>query len=129
MSEDKAVLVDTDILVDYLRGTQESVQYLEELDVDLKLSVVNVAELFAGVRDHEHDAVHDLLDCFEIVPLDQSLAKRDGLMRRDFGKSHGVGLADAIIAATVEKLGCTLATLNRKHFPMLDSVVVPYRKE
>jgi len=129
MSEDKAILVDTDILIDYLRGTQESVRYLEELDVDLKLSVVNVTELFAGVRDNEHEAVQDLLDCFEIVPLDQSLAKRGGLMRRDFGKSHGVGLADAIIAATAEKLGCTLATLNRKHFPMLDSVVVPYRKE
>ena len=129
MSGDKAVLVDTDILVDYLRGASMAVQYLEELDADLKLSAINVAELYAGVRDHERDTVKDLLDCFEIVPLDQSLAIRGGLLRRDFGKSHGVGLADAIIAATAEKLGCPLATLNRKHYPMLNSVVVPYQKE
>jgi len=129
MNEDSAILIDTDILVDYLRGIPEAVRYLEELDVELKLSAINVAELFAGVRDNERDAVDVLLACFEIVPLDQSLAIRGGLLRRDFGKSHGIELADAIIAATAENLGCPLATLNRKHYPMLDAVVVPYRKE
>lgn len=50
MSKDSVILIDTDILVDYLRGFPEAVRYLEELDVDLKLSAINVAELFAGIR-------------------------------------------------------------------------------
>jgi predicted nucleic acid-binding protein len=128
MTETPAILVDTDILIDYLRGVPAAVQYLEGLDADLNLSVINVAELFAGVRDSERDAVNALIECFEVFPLDYSLAIRGGLIRRDFGKSHGVGLADAIIAATAERLGCVLATLNRKHYPMLDSVAVPYHK-
>ena len=129
MSEPKAILVDTDILIDYLRGSRGAIQYLEEVDAELKLSVINVAEVYSGVRDHERGAVKNLLDCFEIVPLDPALAERSGLLRREYGKSHGAGLGDAIIAATAEKLGCTLATLNRKHYPMLDSVVVPCERE
>lgn len=129
MSGERAILVDTDILVDYLRGRQEAINYLEGSDAEFKMSVLNVAELHAGVRDHEREAVSALMGCFEIIPLDQALAIRGGLWRRDFGRSHGVGLADALIAATAEKLECPLATLNRKHYPMLHSVVVPYRKE
>lgn len=35
-------------------------------------------------------------------------------------------LADALIAATAEFHGAWLVTLNVKHFPMLDDVMVPY---
>ena len=55
-------------------------------------------------------------------------AVRGGLFRRDYGKSHGVGLADALIAATAELAQATLVTLNAKHFPMLPTVLVPYQK-
>jgi predicted nucleic acid-binding protein len=126
---ESAILVDTDILIDYLRGMPPAMDFLEASGADLNLSVVNVAELHAGVRDHEREAVNALLECFKIIPLDKEIAVRGGLLRRDFGKSHGVELADALIAATVESLGCTLATLNRKHYPMLSSVMVPYTKE
>jgi predicted nucleic acid-binding protein len=43
------------------------------------------------------------------------IAKTAGLYRRDYGKSHGVGLADAIIAATCESENAVLKTLNVKH--------------
>jgi predicted nucleic acid-binding protein len=50
------------------------------------------------------------------------------LYRRDYGKSHGVGLADALIAATAELNQATLVTLNQKHFPMIIDIMVPYQK-
>lgn len=129
MTEGKTILIDTDILVDYLRGVPLAINYLEGLEGECKLSVITVAELHAGVRDHERAAVDAMMSGFEIIPLDHDLAIRGGLLRRDFGKSHGVGLADALIAATAEKLACPVATLNRKHYPMLAAVMVPYRKE
>ncbi len=55
------------------------------------------------------------------------MAADGGLLRRDYGKSHGVGLADALVAATAEMPGLELVTLNRKHDPMLASIRVPYR--
>src|SRR5712692_185124 len=45
-----------------------------------------------------------------------------------FGKSHGTGIVDAIIAACAQAVNATLATPNAKHFPMLDHVVRPYKK-
>ena len=50
------------------------------------------------------------------------------MWRRQYGRSHGTGLADALIAASVAAAGGTLATLNRRHFPMLAEVLVPYAK-
>jgi predicted nucleic acid-binding protein len=51
-----------------------------------------------------------------------------GLWRLQYGRSHGTGLADALIAASVEAAQATLVTLNRRHFPMLANVWVPYAK-
>ena len=42
--------------------------------------------------------------------------------------SHGVGLADAILAATAESEDAELKTLNRKHYPMLKGLRPAYMK-
>jgi predicted nucleic acid-binding protein len=62
------------------------------------------------------------------VPVTADVVVRGGLLRRDHGKAHGTGLADALLAATAELLQARLVTLNRKQFPMLPDVPVPYRK-
>ena len=48
--------------------------------------------------------------------------------KRDYAKSHGVGLADAIIAATVYAEHAELKTLNAKHYPMIKGLKPAYRK-
>ncbi|MBI5014653.1 MAG: type II toxin-antitoxin system VapC family toxin [Deltaproteobacteria bacterium] len=93
------------------------------------ISAVTVAELFAGVRDgSKRGQLEEFLRAFPVVAVDDRIAERGGLHRRDYRKSHSTGLADALIAATAEISGATLATLNEAHFPMLSQVLVPYRK-
>src|SRR5690348_1204635 len=97
------LLIDTDVLIDYLRGRAEAVTYLEGLQEPLLVSAVTVAELYAGVREGaERTALGQFLAAFEVVPVDQAIAVKAGLHRRDYGKSHATGLADALIAATAE---------------------------
>jgi len=126
------LLLDTDVLIDYLRGVPEAVTYLESRKEVFLISAVTVGELYAGVREgregRERKALDAFMGAFEIVVLDASLAERSGLLRRDYGKSHGTGLADALIAASAERQEAVLVTLNRKHFPMLRDVLVPYEK-
>ncbi len=123
------LLIDTDVLIDYLRDRAESVQYLESLAPPLAVSAVTVAELYAGVRDGDERLVLDrFIDSFQVIPVDGPIAVRAGIIRRDFGKRDGTGLADAIIAATVELQRAQLVTLNDKHCQMLTEVVVPYQK-
>lgn len=123
------LLIDTDVLIDYLRDQAESVSYLERLTPPLSVSAVTVAELYAGVRDGAERAVLDqFIDSFQVIAVDKEIAIRAGIIRRDFGRSHGTGVADAIIAATAEAQQASLVTLNNKHFQMLKNVVVPYQK-
>lgn len=129
MTRNKKWLIDTNILIDYLRGHNGAIEFIQE---SLNLSIcfispITVAELYAGVREgKERNVMDQFLGVFEVVVIDNELGKKGGLWRRDYGKSHGIGLADAIIAATTEKCEARLATLNKKHYPMLEDVYVPY---
>ena len=123
------LLIDTDVLIDYLRDRAEAVSYLESLTESLLISVITMAELYAGVREGaERTKLDEFVQAFEVVPVDREVAIEGGLYRRDYMKSHNVGLADALIAATAELRQAALVTLNSKHFPMLANVIVPYQK-
>jgi predicted nucleic acid-binding protein len=123
------LLLDTEVLVDYLRGLPQAAAYLEAREERLLVSAITVAELYAGVREGDERRVLDrFVSAFEIVPITGEIAPKGGLYRRDFGASHGVGLADALIAATAELNGAVLVTLNARHFPML-TVQIPYLKD
>jgi predicted nucleic acid-binding protein len=123
------LVVDTDVLIDYLRDQAEAVAFLEGCAQPLALSMVSMAELYVGVRDgEERRRLDGFVAAFEALPLEREAAVQAGLWRRQYGRSHGTGLADALIAASVAAAGGTLATLNRRHFPMLAEVLVPYAK-
>lgn len=129
LSTTEALLIDTDVLIDYLRGNADAVNFLEGLTNHLLISSITVAELYAGVREGNERTAHDrFISAFELVPIDVEIAVAGGLFRRDFGKSHNVGLADAIIAASAKARNAVLITLKSKHFPMSMKVVVPYVK-
>lgn len=119
--------VDTDVLIDYLRDRPEAVAFLEDCQRPLALSVITVAELYAGVREgDERTRLDAFVEAFELLPLDSRAAAQAGLWRQRYGRSHGTGLADALMAACAAAAGATLATLNRRHFPMLTDLLVPY---
>ncbi len=123
------ILLDTDILVDFLRGYSKAVSYVKAHTDRLILSSIVVAELYAGIRDNtELIELDELVSLFTVVPVTPDLAKAGGLYKRDYKKSHGIGLADAIMAATAESQDAELKTLNIKHYPMLKGVKPPYTK-
>jgi hypothetical protein len=124
-------LVDTDVWIDFLRGTPQAVAFVSKLPNDVAISCISVAELYAGVRDGaESQALKDLLDTLEIIDLNRDIAQAGGLIRREHGKAHGEGLNDALIAATAVNRKACLYTLNIKHYPSLrkNQVAQPYRK-
>jgi predicted nucleic acid-binding protein len=95
------------------------------------ISAITVAELHVSVRNGKERAalaLTEFLDTMETIALDAELAVEGGLLRRDHGKSHGVGLNDALIAATALKNRFQLVTLNGKHYPMVKNVLIPYQK-
>ena len=125
----RLVLLDTDVLVDFLRGHSKAVAYVKAHSEHIVFSAIVVGELYAGVRgDEELDKLNNLVSLFRVVPVTAELAKSGGLYKRDYHKSHGTGLADAIIAATAQSANADLKTLNVKHYPMLKGLRPPYTK-
>ena len=119
-------LIDTDVLVDFLRGFPLAIEYIKTHSEDIIISAISVAELYAGVKDSEREQLDALISLFEVIPITQEIAVTGGLLKQQYFKSHGVGLADAIIAATSISINATLKTLNIRHFPMLKGLKAPY---
>ena len=125
----KRLLLDTDVLINFLRGQPQAVQLLDDTDCEFYLSAVSVAELYVGVRDgREREVLDQLVGVLRTIEISTEIAQQAGLWRREYGKSHGTGILDALIAACADALQIPLATLNVKHFPMLPNVSAPYRK-
>ncbi|MGA1121313.1 MAG: type II toxin-antitoxin system VapC family toxin [bacterium] len=125
----KRLLLDTDVLIDFLRGQPQAVQLLEDTDCEFHVSAVSVAELYGGVRDgREREVLDQLMGLLRTIEISTEIARQAGLWRREYGKSHGTGIIDALIAACADASQIPLATLNVKHFPMLPRVSAPYRK-
>lgn len=125
----KAVLIDTDVLVDFLRGRDEAGALIRAHQDRIVLSAISVAELHAGVRGDKELAMLDaFVGLFRVVPVTQDIARLGGRYKRLYHKSHAIGLADAILAATAESEGAELKTLNVKHYPMLKGLSPAYRK-
>ncbi|MEE8429617.1 MAG: type II toxin-antitoxin system VapC family toxin [Candidatus Desulfatibia sp.] len=125
----ESFLLDTDVLVDFLRGYSKAVAFVNAQSSRIILSSIVVAELYAGVKgDTEQAALDNFVYLFRVVPVSADIAKAGGLYKRDYSKSHGVGLADAILAATAEAENAVLKTLNTKHYPMLKGLRPAYKK-
>lgn len=125
-----AKLIDTDVLIDYLRGHEAAVEFVETHAGEACISAMNVAELYQGIRNGKEQAkLSKMLTAMTALPITPEIAELGGLFSRDFRTSHGCGLADCLIAATADLHGLTLVTLNAKHFPMLKTKETPYRKK
>ena len=99
----RSILLDTDVLVDFFRGYSKAVTFVNDNSSRIILSSIVVAELYAGVKgDSEQDTLERFISLFRVIPVGAEIARAGGLYKRDYGKSHGVGLADAILAATAE---------------------------
>ena len=125
----RPILLDTDVLIDFFRGLAKAEAFINTYNARIILSSIVVAELYAGVKgDSEQATLQEFVSLFRVVPVSADIGKIGGLYKRDYGKSHGVGLADAILAATAEAENAELKTLNTKHYPMLKDLKPAYLK-
>jgi predicted nucleic acid-binding protein len=118
------VLVDSDILIEVSRGKDAAIVArwtgLSNSDSVVLYSPVSVAELWAGARPNEHEALNHLFRALTCTPIDQETGHRAGLYLHQFRRSHAVEVADALIAASAATNHAALWTRNRKHYPMKD---------
>lgn len=109
--------IDSDILIDYLRGIEKARIFLLEKSksIPLAISVVSVVEIYAGKETKDaskRKKINLFLNNFETIQLTPDVAKYAGELRRDYQ----LPFADMIIAASALSKNLTLVTRNTKHF-------------
>jgi predicted nucleic acid-binding protein len=118
------LLLDSNVLIDVLRGERQALEWLEGQAEGLAISVISWIEVLVGCEGVETDRVRTWLEMFRQLGLDQAVAAEAVVCRREFG----MRLPDAVILATARCHGMRLVTRNTKDFPeSLGLVLEPYR--
>jgi toxin FitB len=104
-----SLLLDTDVLIDHLRGHAE----LRTSNHLVHVSVITRCELFAGTSASA--VITTLLEPFRELPVDRAVAERAGRIRRE----TGTRTPDALIAATAIEHQLGLVTRNTKDFKQI----------
>ncbi|MDQ2842706.1 MAG: type II toxin-antitoxin system VapC family toxin [Acidobacteriota bacterium] len=116
------VLVDSDVLIEVSRGRNADIisrwMALSNSDAAVLYSPVSVAELWAGARPNEHDVLNNLFRALTCAGVDEEAGRHAGIYLGQYRRSHGMEIADALIAASAVANRAELWTQNRKHYPM-----------
>ena len=115
------MLVDTDVLVWFMRGSERAAAFLQR-SPSLALSAVTYMELVQGMRDkRELAALRKALKSWRapVLPITEAVSNRAMVYVEQHFLSHALRLADALIAATAVEHGLPLGTANLKHYKVI----------
>ena len=112
------MIFDTDVLIWTSRGDPAAARAIDAA-TDRGLSIVSFMELLQGARSkleirHIQQSLIQLR--FSILPLSESVGSAAAAFIEQHAVTHGIQVADALIAATAIKAGQALCTANSRHF-------------
>ena len=117
-------LLDTNILIEVLKGNSLIVNKLEP-EQEYAISAVCAMELVFGARDKaEVKQIEHALSQLQCYHITSSISKTALELMRKYSKSHGLGIPDALIAATAIIEELSLFTLNIKDFRFIDTLLL-----
>jgi len=115
-------LLDTTVIIDCLRGRKEAVDFLTKIASDGSIvgcCAINIAEVYAGMRENEKQATKKFLDSLEYYEITRDLAELAGGYKREYTEQGiTLSLSDVMIAAVAISNNLTLVTGNLRHYPM-----------
>jgi tRNA(fMet)-specific endonuclease VapC len=122
-------LVDTDWLIDYLKGREAARQLLDPLvHQGLAISLITYGEIFEGILYGRDPTRHEqvfraFLRTAPVLPLTENSMERFAQIRGDLrAKGQLIGDADILIAATALDHNLLLVTQNILHFSRVSAL-------
>ena len=120
------MLIDTDVLIWNLRGNERAAEYLDQL-AGFSISSITWMELCQGVRDTaELRALKRALHYWQadVLHVDNAISARAAFLVEEYGLSHSLQMADALIAATALEGGLELLTANDRHYRFIKGLAI-----
>lgn len=120
------ILVDTDVLIWYLRGNEKAREVIHSIG-DFCISGVTHIELVQGMRNKEE------LRLFQktlrqwntkTIYMSEEISAKALFYVEEYFLSHSMELADALIASTATTYGMKLLTANDKHYRVVKELEI-----
>lgn len=118
------MIIDTDVLIWYLRGNTKAKDIVEN-SIPFSMSVVTYMEIIQGMKNKEEFKIFQkqmLRWNTHIIQIDQEISSRAMFYVQEYSLSHSMMLADALIAATVVQNSEILMTANDKHYKFIPNI-------
>ena len=120
------MLVDTDVLIWYMRGNEKAKGAIKNLDC-FSISVVTYIELVQGLRNKEElNTLRNSLKGWRanIIYINEEISAKAMFLVEQFHLSHSLQLADALVGATAVIYGLPLLTANTKHYAVIKNIIL-----
>lgn len=111
-------LIDTDVLIWYLRGNQKAYDLIHSMG-EFCISSITYMELVQGMRNKEElRTLQKTLKQWNVktIYVNEEISAKALFFVEEYFLSHSMELADSMIAATASMYGMTLITANDKHY-------------
>ena len=121
------IIVDTDILIDAARCIGDAVNCLQKIEdtSSLAISAVSRMELIIGCRNKkELKSLEHFLQRFEIISLNEHISDTATDLLKTYRLSHGLLIADALIAATAITVNTKLISKNQKDYRFIETLAL-----
>jgi len=131
--EDRNILVDTSIIIEFLRKKKKQNTYLwkvKELGLNCFISTITVFELYAGAITERHKQdLEKLLRWIEIIPFTKEIAERSAKIYKELkAENQLIEFRDIFIGATALEKELSIITLNEAHFKRIKGIKIYDRK-
>ena len=120
------MLVDTDVLVWYMRGNVKAKRAIQNLK-SFSISVVTYIELVQGLRNKEElNVLRNSLKGWNAdnIYINEEISTKAMFLVEQYYLSHSIRLADALIGATSVINGLPLLTSNIKHYKKIKNIII-----
>jgi hypothetical protein len=120
------MLVDTDVLIWYMRGSDKALRTIEQLD-GFSISMVTYIELVQGLRSKmELNTLKNFLRSRSVAVLHitESISSTAMFLVEQHHFGHALVLSDALIAATAMSCGLPLLTANSKRYRIIKNLIL-----
>lgn len=124
--EKKILMLDTNIIIDYLKQKSDVVSFIENYGKrNIVLSPFVVMEIYQGVLNKEDlDRTRKKLKGFTTLTIDQAIIDLALQIQQQYVLSHHLGIPDTLIAATALIYDLELITYNLKDFRFIPTLKV-----
>lgn len=120
------IVVDTDVIIDYLKKRQPGAEFLKTAYLKYKIHVtsVTVYELLYGVqKSGKEKLINRLLRYVTVVPFDDAAAKKAASIHYALrSKGMDIGVKDSFIAGICDAHKMPLLTRNIEHFKSIPDI-------